>query len=125
MMQYTPEFEIPSSVRDVASRSVEQVKDAYGRFVEAARQAQDMMAKSTEVLASGAKEVNEKVLGFAETNTRAGFDVASRLAQARDVKEVFEIQTQFARNQMETYAQQAQELARIVAASAQKAQPIS
>jgi phasin len=122
-MQYSPEFEIPSTVREIASRSVEQVKDAYGRFVDAARQTHDMVAKSSEVFAVGAKEMNAKVLGFAEVNAKAGFEVATKLAQARDVKEVFEIQTQFARNQMETYAQQAQEIARIVASSAQKAQP--
>lgn len=125
-MQYNaPEFEVPSSVREIATRSVDQVKDAYGRFVDAARQAQDMVAKSSEVFASGAKEMNEKVFSFAETNAKAGFDAATRLAQARDVKELLEIQTQFARSQMETYAQQAQELARIVASSAQKAQPIN
>jgi phasin len=124
-MQYTPEFEIPSTVREIAGRSVEQAKDAYGRFVDAAKQAQDMVAKSTDVMTSGAKEMNEKVFSFTETNARAAFEVASRLAQARDVKEVLEIQTQFARSQMEAYAQQAQELARIVAASAQKAQPIN
>jgi phasin len=124
-MQYTPEFEIPATVREIAGRSVEQAKDAYGRFVDAAKQAQDMVAKSTDVMASGAKEMNEKVFSFTETNARAAFEVASRLAQARDVKEVLEIQTQFARSQMEAYAQQAQELARIVAASAQKAQPIN
>ncbi len=124
-MQYTPEFEVPSSVREIASRSLDQVKDAYGRFVDAARQAQDVVSKSTEVFASGAKEVNEKVFSFAEANAKAGFDVATRLANARDVKEVFEIQSQFARNQMEAYTQQAQELARIVAVSAQKAQPNS
>lgn len=124
-MQYTPEFEIPSTVREMAARSVDQAKDAYGRFVDAARQAQDVVSKSTEVFASGAKEMNEKVFGFAETNARASFEVATRLAHARDVKEVLEIQTQFARNQMEAYTQQAQELARILAASAQKAQPIN
>jgi phasin len=124
-MQYTPEFEIPSTVREIAGRSVEQAKDAYGRFVDAAKQAQDMVAKSTDVMTTGAKEMNEKVSSFTETNARAAFEVASRLAQARDVKEVLEIQTQFARSQMEAYAQQAQELARIVAASAQKAQPIN
>jgi phasin len=122
-MQYTPEFEIPSTVRDMATRSVEQAKDAYGRFADASRQTQDMVTKSTEVFVVGAKEVNEKVIGFAETNARASFEVAQRLAQARDVKEVLEIQTQFARTQMEAYAQQAQEIARIVSASAQKAQP--
>jgi phasin len=124
-MQYTPEFEIPSTVREIAGRSVEQAKDAYGRFVDAAKQAQDMVAKSTDVMTTGAKEMNEKVFSFTETNAIAAFEVASRLAQARDVKEVLEIQTQFARSQMEAYAQQAQELARIVAASAQKAQPIN
>jgi len=122
-MQYTPEFEVPSSVRDVAARSVEQAKDAYNRFADASRQTQDMMAKSSEVFVSGAKEMNEKVLSFAEANAKASFDVASRLAHARDVKEVMDIQTQFARSQMEAYAQQAQEIARIVTASAQKAQP--
>ena len=124
-MQYTPEFEIPATVREIAGRSVEQAKDAYGRFVDAAKQAQDMVAKSTDVMTTGAKEMNEKVFSFTETNARAAFEVASRLAQARDVKEVLEIQTQFARSQMEAYAQQAQELARIVAASAQKAQPVN
>jgi len=122
-MQYTPEFEIPSTVREMATRSVEQAKDAYGRFADASRQTQDMVAKSTEVFVSGTKEVNDKMIGFAESNAKASFEVAQRLAQARDVKEVMEIQTQFARNQMEAYAQQAQELARIVSASAQKAQP--
>lgn len=122
-MQYTPEFEIPSTVREMAVRSVEQVKDAYGRFVDAARQTQDMVSKSSEVFTTGAKEVNEKVFSFAETNAKASFELASRLAQARDAKEALDIQTQFARHQMETYAQQAQELARILANSAQKAQP--
>ena len=124
-MQYTPEFEIPSTVREMAGKSVEQAKDAYGRFVEAARQAQDMVSKSTEVFATGAKEMNEKVFSFAEANTKAGFEVAYRLAQARDVKEALEIQTQFARSQMEAYTQQAQELSRIIASSAQKAQPVN
>lgn len=122
-MKYSPEFEIPSSVREIASRSVEQAKDAYTKFVDATRQTQDMVLKSSEVLSTGAKEMNEKVLSFAEANARAGFEAATRIAQARDVKEMFEIQTQYARSQMETYAQQAQEIARIVAASAQKAQP--
>jgi phasin len=122
-MQYTPDLEIPASVREIASKSVDQAKDAYDRFVDAARQAQDMIAKSTEVFAFGAKELQEKTLAYAEANTRAGFEACSRLVKARDVKEALDIQTQFARNQMETYAQQATELSRVLATAAQKAQP--
>jgi phasin len=122
-MQYTPDFEIPAPVREIATKSVEQVKDAYNRYADAARQAQDMIIKSTEVFAVGAKELQEKTLAYAEANTRAGFEAASRLVKARDVKEALDIQTQFARNQMETYAQQAQELSRVLTVAAQKAQP--
>ncbi|MEJ2124905.1 MAG: phasin family protein [Alphaproteobacteria bacterium] len=123
-MQYNaPDFEIPTSVREIAGKSVDQAKDAYTRFIDAARQAQDMVSKSTEVFTSGAKEVNEKVLEFTEANTKNSFEVAARLAKARDIKEVMEIQTQFARTQIEAYTQQAQELSRILAVSAQKAQP--
>jgi phasin len=123
-MQYnTPEFEIPAPVREIATKSVEQAKDAYSRFADAAKQAQDMIAKSTEVFTVGAKELQEKTLAYAEANTRAGFDVASKLVKARDVKEALDIQTQFARTQMETFAQQAQELTRVMTVAAQKAQP--
>jgi phasin len=123
-MQYNaPDFEIPTTVREIAGKSVDQAKDAYSRFVDAARQAQDMVNKSTEVFANGAKEVNEKVFEFTEANTKNSFEAAARLAKARDIKEVMEIQTQFARTQIETYTQQAQELSRILAIAAQKAQP--
>ena len=122
-MQYTPDFEIPSSVRDIAGKSLEQARDAYGRLVESARQAQEMVSKSTEVFASGAREVNDKLIAFAESNAKAGFDVATRLAKARDIKEILEIQTAFARGQIEAYTAQAQELSGIVASAAQKAQP--
>jgi phasin len=122
-MQYTPDLEIPASVREIASKSVEQAQDAYNRFVDAARQAQSMIVKSTEMFTVGAKELQEKTLAYAEANTRAGFDVATRLVKARDVKEAMDIQTQYARNQMETYAQQAQEISRVLASAAQKAQP--
>lgn len=122
-MQYTPDFEIPSSVRDIAGKSLEQARDAYGRLVESARQAQEMVSKSTEVFATGAKEVNEKMFSFAESNAKAGFEAATRLAKARDVKEMMEIQTSFARGQIEAYTAQAQELSRILASAAAKAQP--
>ena len=122
-MQYTPDLEIPASVREIASKSVEQAKDSYDRFVDAARQAQSMPVKSTEVFTMGAKELQETTLAYAEANTRAGFDAASRLVKARDVKEAMDIQTEYARSQMETYAQQAQEISRVLASAAQKAQP--
>lgn len=119
------DFEIPASVRDLASKSVEQAREAYNRFLEATRQAHDVVSKSTDVFASGAREINEKAVKYTEANLQANFELAQRLVHAKDLKEALDIQSQFARQQMETFAQQAQELSRLVAQSAQKANPSS
>ena len=110
-------------MRDLAGKSVEQARKFYNRFIEAARQAQDVVMKSSDVITSGAREVNEKVVKYTEANLQASFELAQRLVNAKDIKEALDIQSQFARQQMETFAHQAQELSRLVAQSAQKAAP--
>ena len=122
-MNQTREFEIPASVRDLASKSVDQAREAYNRFLEAARQAHDVVMKSSDVITSGAREINQKAVKYTEANLQANFELAQRLVHAKDIKEALDIQNQFARQQMETFAHQAQELTRLVAQSAQKAAP--
>ena len=122
-MNQTMEFEIPGSVRDLASKSVDQAREAYNRFLEAARQAHDVVMKSSDVITSGAREINQKAVKYTEANLQANFELAQRLVHAKDIKEALDIQNQFARQQMETFAHQAQELTRLVAQSAQKAAP--
>ncbi|MGB7918102.1 MAG: phasin [Rhodomicrobium sp.] len=122
-MNQPMDFEIPATVRDLASKSVDQAREAYNRFLEAARQAHDVVTKSTDVITSGAREINEKAVRYTEANLQANFDLAQRLVHAKDLKEALDIQSQFARQQMETFAHQAQELTRLVAQSAQKAAP--
>jgi phasin len=122
-MNQAGNFEIPAPVRQMAEKSVEQTKEAYDRMMEAARQAQGMFASSSDVMGSGGKEIQEKTMQYAEANVQAGFDFAERLVKAKDLQEVLDIQTQFARQQLETYTQQAQEISQLIAESAQKAQP--
>ncbi len=119
-MNQPMDFEIPATVRDLASKSVDQAREAYNRFLEAARQAHDVVTKSTDVITSGARAINEKAVRYTEANLQANFDLAQRLVHAKDLKEALDIQSQFARQQMETFAHQAQELTRLVAQSAQK-----
>jgi phasin len=122
-MNPTIDFEIPATVRDLASKSVDRAHETYNRFMEAARQAHEMLSKSSDVVTSGAREINEKAVKYAEANLQASFDLAHRLVHAKDMKEALDIQSQFARQQLETFAQQAQELSRLVAQAAQKANP--
>lgn len=122
-MNQPMDFEIPATVRDLASKSVDQAREAYNRFLEAARQAHDVVTKSTDVITNGARDINEKAVRYTEANLQANFELAQRLVHAKDLKEALDIQSQFARQQMETFAHQAQELTRLVAQSAQKAVP--
>ena len=120
-MNQPPDFESPASVRDLASKSIDQAREAYNRFIEAARQAHDVVMKSSDVITSGAREINEKAVKYTEANLQANFELAQRLVHAKDIKEALDIQNQFARQQMETYAHQAQELTRLIAQSGQNA----
>ena len=118
-----PSFEIPEAVRDLAERNVEQARSAYGQFMEMARRAQESVSKSQGAMAVGALEIQARALRFAEENTNANFSFASELARARDMKDYFEIQTRFAQKQMQVYAQQAQELGRMMTEAAERSKP--
>jgi phasin len=120
-----PQLEIPEAVRQMAERNVDQARSAYSQFMDMARQVQTMVAKSQGAMAETAVEIQSRALRFAEQNMDAGFQCFSELARARDLKEYLEIQNRHAQKQMQTYAQQAQELGRMLAEAAQKAQPKS
>ena len=116
-----PTFEIPTAMRDMAEKNVEQTRHAYSQFLEMARQAQQLVAKSTESATDSARDVQSKALRYAEENVQASFSFASDLARARDLNEFMTIQTRYAQRQMQHYTEQAQELGKLVADAAQKA----
>ena len=116
------QFDIPDGVRELAERNVEQARTAYSQFAEMARKAQDVALQSSQAMTSGAKELQAKTLSYAEQNVDASFTFASDLAKARDLKEYMEIQQRYAQKQMESFAEQAQDLNRLMSEAAQKAQ---
>ncbi len=118
-----PQFEIPEAVRELAERNVEQARSAYNQFMDMARRVQETVAQSQGAVASGAMELQTRAAKFAEQNIEANFAFASDLSRARDLKEYLEIQQRYAQKQMQAYAQQAQELGKLLGEAAQKAQP--
>lgn len=115
-------FEIPSSMRDMAEQSVNQAKSAYDQFMDASKQVQELVEKSSGGMLAGAKDIQQMALKFAAENTQSGFDLADKLVKAKDFQEAIEIQNTFARQQMEAYTRQAQELTSMMAELGQKAQ---
>lgn len=115
-------FEIPEPIRDLAERNVEQARTAYSQFMTMARQAQEMMSKSSPLMPESAREVQDRAFRYAQDNIDASFNFAADLARARDLNEYVQIQTRYAQAQMKNYADQAQELGKMIADVAQKAQ---
>ena len=122
-MYEKPQFEIPETMRELAERNVEQARAAYTQFMDMARQAQNMVSKSQGAMTQGALDIQSRAMRYSEQIIDASFAFASDLARARDLREYIEIQQRWAQQQMQSYAQQAQELGRMMAEAAQKAQP--
>jgi hypothetical protein len=116
-------FEIPKQMRDLAEQNVQQARAAYGQFMNVMSQAMSMWfgAMPANAMTSGFKTVQERATQLAKRNADAAFALADDIANARDLQEIFKLQTEFAQSQMQAYAVQAQELARLMAEAAQSA----
>jgi phasin len=102
--------EIPTQIRDLAEKNVEQAREAFLGFIGAAQKA----TGSTETLPSGAKEAMTKAMSFAEENVNAAFDLAQKLIHAKDVQEILTLQTEFATSQLTAMQKQAMELGTVL-----------
>lgn len=120
-MSKDQQFGIPQSVREMAEQNVAQARQAYEQFMEAARQAQNMVAKSQETATSSALEVQQRAINYTEANMEASFQFASQLAKVGDLQEALTLQQDFARQQMQNYSEQAQELSNLMSQAAKKA----
>ena len=58
----------------------------------------------------GGSELSNKILGYAERNVASAFEFARRLLQVKDPQDLFMLQTQFIRAQMQAMAEQAKDL---------------
>lgn len=114
-------FEIPQALRDLAEKNVEQARNAYGQFMDAMTQAMGMWQKAVpgNQMTSGFQTVQDRATKFAKDNAEAGFALARDLAAAKDVQEVLALQSKYAQTQMQAYATQAQELARLMTEATQ------
>jgi phasin len=113
-MQNNKGFEIPDAVREMAEKNVEQTRSAYNQFMDMARQAQEMAAKSQGQMVEQALSVQSRALKYAEDNVEASFRFASELAKAKDLQQYMDIQTKHAQKQMQAFQEQAGELGRLM-----------
>jgi phasin len=111
VMQDTPNFaEMPESIRSVMKASIEQARKAFETFAASSEKMIHGIDTSSNPVADGIKHLNEKIAEFTRLNTEANFNLATRLADARQLSEIVEIQNAHVREQMEAFSRQLEEL---------------
>src|SRR2546421_12423334 len=103
-------FDVPTQMRQFAEQSVQQAKKAVDGFLTAAQKTATTLETQANTAQSGAKDVREKVMGFAEENINNSFAFAQRLVRAKDIQEVMALQQEFLKQQMQQMQQQAKDL---------------
>lgn len=103
-------FEIPTEMRKFAEQSMDQARKAFENFIGAAQQAVTDFEGRASVARSGAMDVGEKAMTFAQRNIANSFEFAQQLVRARDMQEVLKLQADYIKAQIETLNLQAREL---------------
>jgi hypothetical protein len=119
-----PPVEFPQQLRELTERNVEHARAAYGQFMDAFSQAMGTWASAApaNAMTAGFKVVQERAVTFAKQNGEACFNLASELANAKDLTDILGIQSRHAQQQMQAYGLQAQELTRLMMEAAQSMQ---
>jgi len=99
-----PKFEVPAELRNLAQRSIEQTEKAFDMFFEAA-------SKSMAPFTHPGAEISRKALSLTEQNMRFAFDTARKLAQATDLQEAMQIQSEFLKSQITNAGEQMKQIA--------------
>jgi hypothetical protein len=117
-------FEFPQQLRELTERNVEHARAAYGQFMDAMSQAMGTWASAApaNAMTTSFKVVQDRAVLFAKQNGDACFNLASELANAKDLTDVLSIQSRHAQTLFQAYALQAQELSRLMMEAAQGVQ---
>ena len=90
-------------MRKMTEQSLEQVKTEINAYLQFFKQ--DVPENVI-----GGSALSDKIRGYAERNIASAFEFAQRLAQVNNVQDIFMLQTEFMRAQIQAMAEQAKDL---------------
>jgi phasin len=106
-----PKSEIPAELRNMTERTIEQAEKAFDMFFEAAN-------KSMAPFNHPGAEISRKALSLTEQNMKSAFESARRIAQATDLQEAMQIQSEFLKSQIASAGEQMKQIAKGVMSTA-------
>ena len=117
-------LEIPQATRDAVEQNLKQAQAAYEQLMDFVTKAMGAWtsAMPASPMATGFKDVQERVAAMAKQNAGSVFAFAGKISNAQTLQDVLMLQTQFAQDQMQAYATQTQELQKLIGEALQKLQ---
>jgi hypothetical protein len=110
-MQEMPQFaEMPESVRSIMKASIDQARKAFETFISASQQTMSNFEGPNTPATDGLKQLNEKMAEYTRMNADTNFRFALKLADAKQINEVIEMQNNYVRELMESYAKQMEDI---------------
>ncbi len=106
----TPKFEAPEAFRAMAEKGVEQAKDTYARFKNAAEETTDLIEDAYLNVSKGTADFNLKALEALRANVNSSFDYTSQLLATKSLSEAIELSSTHVRKQFDALSAQTKEL---------------
>ncbi|KQP40446.1 MULTISPECIES: phasin [unclassified Methylobacterium] len=113
-----PTYEIPAELRDFAEKSVDQARTAVTNLLGTVVKSAEQFQTSSTTAHGAIQSVIAKGLDQVQSNASTTFDFAQKLARTRDLKEAFELQSQFLRSQISTLQSQVKDLGALAQSAA-------
>ena len=102
--------EIPESLRNMMKMSIEQAKRAFDTFVTTSENTWKSIENSSQAARASLQALNTKIADITRSNAEANFALVMKLAESKDIQQAMELQSEHARNQMEAFSRQLDEL---------------
>ena len=86
--------------------SIEQAQRVFETFVATSEKTWNSFEVQSQSARSAQHALNSKIAEITRENAEASFALAMRLAESKDIKQALELQSEHAKKQMESFAQQ-------------------
>ena len=117
-------FEIPQALRDVSEQNLKQAHDAYEQLMDFVTKAMGAWtgALPSNPTAAVVKDVQGRAMQIAMENTESAFTFAGKMSNVRTPQDIVTLQTQLARDRMQAFITQTQQLFTVIEEAIQKSE---
>jgi len=100
MSANAPNFRVPSEIRELADRSIDQSRRVFDGFLSATSQSVNAIHGQSGAADSTVARVAHSAVKHSETNMHAVFEHAQKLLRATNLQELVQLQSDFVKQQL-------------------------